>query len=195
MNGGLLTGGVTAVAIGASAGGVEALSVLLPELPARLHPPVFVVLHLPPHRPSLLVDIMSPRMAVPVKEAEDKEPIAPGTVYFAAPDYHLLVSEGPSIALSSDEPVNFSRPSIDVLFESAADVYGSGLLAIVLTGASSDGADGLQAVARAGGRIVVQDPRDARVPTMTEAAIERARVDAILPLNDIAALLHALDHD
>jgi two-component system, chemotaxis family, protein-glutamate methylesterase/glutaminase len=186
---------IGAVVIGTSAGGVEALSVLLPALPAALRAPVFVVLHLPRERPSLLVQIFSRRCARPVREAEDKEPVEEGTVYFAAPDYHLLIEEGPRLALSIDEPVHFSRPSIDVLFESAADLFGRRLLGIILTGASEDGARGLEAVHRAGGVTVVQQPETAQVPLMTEAAIRRSPVDLILPLEEIAALLRTLDQD
>lgn len=183
-----------AVVLGTSAGGVEALSVLLPALPARLRPPVFVVLHMPRDRPSLLVEILEPKCAVPVVEAEDKMPVTPGTVYVAPPDYHLLVEAGPALALSADEPVNFSRPSIDVLFESAADVFGSGLLGIILTGASRDGASGLAAIRAAGGTTIVQEPQDAQVPFMTEAAIREGAVDVVLPLDGIAALLRTLEH-
>ena len=112
---------VEALVIGASAGGVEALLTLLPALPATFPAAVFVVLHLPRERPSLLVDIFRPKCALPVAEAQDKEPVRPGHIYFAPPDYHLLVEKGGEMSLSDDELVNFSRPSIDVLFESAAD--------------------------------------------------------------------------
>lgn len=181
-----------AVVIGASAGGVEALSVLLPALPADGQAAVFVVLHLPRERPSLLVDVFGGKCAAPVREAQDKEPVEPGAVYFAPPDYHLLVDEGPRTALSADELVNFSRPSVDVLFESAADAYGGRLLGIVLTGASHDGARGLSAVARAGGRTVVQRPDTAEVPSMPESALARTPSAAALALEEIAALLAAL---
>jgi two-component system, chemotaxis family, protein-glutamate methylesterase/glutaminase len=180
------------VVVGASAGGVEALSRLLPALPARCPASVFVVLHLPRERPSLLVEVFQPHCVLPVREAQDKEPAAPGTVYVAPPDYHLLVDEGPQIALSTDELVHFSRPSIDVLFESAADVYGARLLGIVLTGSSPDGAEGLAAVQRAGGGAVVQRPDSARVPTMVEAALERTPSAASLTLDEIADLLRRL---
>jgi two-component system chemotaxis response regulator CheB len=180
------------VVIGTSAGGVDALSLLLPALPADGQAAVFVVIHLPRERPSLLVDIFGGKCAAPVREAQDKEPIEPGTVYFAPPDYHLLVDEGPRTALSADELVNFSRPSVDVLFESAADAYGPRLLGIVLTGASHDGAAGLAAVARAGGRAVVQRPGTAQVPIMVEAALSRTPSAAVLSLQEIAGLLAAL---
>ncbi len=182
-----------AIVIGTSAGGVEALSVLLPSLPVGLRAAVLIVLHLPRERPSLLVDIFTPKCRLPVREAEDKQPIEPGVVYFAPPDYHLLVDSGPRVALSADEPVNFSRPSIDVLFESAADIYGARLIGIILTGASHDGALGLEAVRRAGGVTIVQQPESAQVPTMAEAALKRGPVDRVLSLEEIAEWLRALD--
>jgi two-component system chemotaxis response regulator CheB len=181
-----------AVVIGTSAGGVDALGLLLPALPADGQAAVFVVIHLTRERPSRLVDLFAGRCAAPVREATDKEPVVPGTVYFAPPDYHLLVDAGPQVALSADELVNFSRPSVDVLFESAADLYGAQLLGIVLTGASHDGASGLAAVARAGGRAMVQRPDTAQVPIMAEAALLRTPSAAALPLEEIADLLAAL---
>jgi two-component system chemotaxis response regulator CheB len=184
---------VDAIVIGASSGGVEALSVLLPSLPARLRLPVFVVLHLPPDRPSRLADIFSRKCAVPVREAEDKQPVEAGTVYFAPPDYHLLLDVGPTLALSTDEAVNFSRPSIDVLFESARDIYGHRLLAMLLTGASHDGAAGIYAIRRAGGCAVVQRPDTAQAPLMPESALKRGPVDFVLTLEEIAALLQTFD--
>ena len=183
---------IDAVVIGTSAGGVEALSVVLPALPAGLRAPVFAVLHLPRERPSLLVDIFGPKCAVPVREAVDKEPIAAGTVYFAPPDYHLLIDEGPTIALSDDEPVHHSRPSVDVLFESAADAFGPGVLAILLTGGNEDGASGVAAVRAAGGIVVVQDPAEAYAPTMVEAALARGPVHYRLNLQEIAEMLGGL---
>jgi two-component system, chemotaxis family, protein-glutamate methylesterase/glutaminase len=180
------------VVIGTSAGGVDALSLLLPALPADGQAAVFVVIHLPRERPSRLVDIFGAKCPAPVREAQDKEPVEPGTVYFAPPDYHLLVDEGPRTALSVDELVNFSRPSVDVLFESAADAYGPRLLGIVLTGASHDGALGLAAVAHAGGRAVVQRPDTAQAPIMAEAALARTPSAAVLTLPEIAELLSAL---
>jgi two-component system chemotaxis response regulator CheB len=188
-----LSGRVDAVVIGTSAGGVDALLKILPGLPAQLAVPVLIVIHLPRERDSLLPQVFQPRCARPVREAEDKEAIAPGTVYFAPPDYHLLVDEGPQLALSSDPLVNFSRPSIDVLFESAADAFGARLAAVLLTGASQDGAAGLEAVHRAGGITVVQDPADAQVPVMVESALRRTAANFVLPLTHIERLLATLD--
>ncbi|WP_404932789.1 chemotaxis protein CheB [Piscinibacter sp. HJYY11] len=183
---------IQAVVIGGSAGGVDALAVLLPALPADLQVPVIVVLHLPREKPSLLVEIFARQCALPVSEACDKAPIEPGTLYFAPADYHLLVDEGPSFALSVDEPVHFSRPSIDVLFESAADVYGEHLLAVVLTGASQDGAAGLAAVHRAGGLTAVQQPSEAPSPYMPESALRASPAAQVLPLTGIAELIAKL---
>ena len=188
-----LKGRVDAVVIGASAGGIEALLVILPVLSARLAAPVFVVVHLPRDGRSLLIPLFGPHCAAPVVEAEDKMPVAPGTIYFAPPDYHLLIDRGPSLALSADDPVNWSRPSIDVLFESAVDVYGPRLAGVILTGANQDGAAGLAAVHRAGGISIVQNPEHAVVSIMPAAALGRVAADYILPLDGIASLLRTLD--
>ena len=187
-----LKGRIEAIVIGASAGGVEALGLILPSLPAKFRPAVLIVLHLPRERPSLLVDIYEKRCALPVREADDKEPIEPGTIYFAPPDYHMLVERNRQIALSTEEPVHFSRPSVDVLFESAADAFGSRLLGVILTGANEDGAAGLHAIHRAGGVTVVQQPDSAKVPLMVVSALQRNPADFVLSLPEIAELLKGL---
>jgi two-component system, chemotaxis family, protein-glutamate methylesterase/glutaminase len=184
---------IDGIVIGTSAGGVEALAVLLPALRPATDVSVFIVLHLPRDRPSLLVEIFQPKCAMRVLEAQDKEPVEPGTIYFAPPDYHLLVDRGPQLMLSADDPVNFSRPSIDVLFESAADVFGERLLGIILTGANDDGARGLEAVRRAGGWTIVQQPETAQASLMTEAALKRGPVDGVLSLAQIARVLGTLN--
>lgn len=178
-----------AVAAGASAGAVEALGGLLPLLPADFPLPIFVVVHLPPDHRSMLAEIFQAKCKLAVREAEDKEPIHPGTVYFAPPDYHLLVESDGRLSLSSEEPVMFSRPSVDVLFESAADAYGPGLTAVVLTGANSDGALGAKAVAAAGGRVLVQLPDLAYARAMPEAALKACPGALALSLEAIAAHL------
>jgi len=183
---------IDAVVMGASAGGIQALSVLLPALPASLRAPVFIVLHIPRDRPSLLTDIFSRKCAVPVREAEDKEPVVPGTVYFAPANYHLLVDQGPQLALSADDPVYHSRPSIDVLFESAADVYADRLLGVILTGANEDGASGLAAVHDQGGVTVVEHPETSFSPQMALAALKMRPADLVLPLPQIGLLLGML---
>ena len=178
-----------AIVIGASAGALEALSSLLPGLPADYRLPILVVVHLPPDKTSLLAELLRVRCAIRVREAEDKEPIESGVIYFAPPDYHLLVEQDKRLSLSDDEPVLFSRPSIDVLFESAADAYGDGLIGVVLTGANSDGANGLKAVVEAGGVAVVQSPGSAYAVAMPEAAIAACPEARVLPVNEIAAYL------
>jgi two-component system chemotaxis response regulator CheB len=180
---------IDAVVVGASAGGVEALMSLLPALPIDFPVPVLVVLHLPRQTPSSLIEIFTPKCRIAVAEAEDKTPVRGGTVFFAPPDYHLLVDRGPTLALSTDELVNYSRPSIDVLFESAADCYGERLAGIILTGANGDGAAGLAAVGQAGGVTIVQQPAGAYASAMPAAAIARAHPEHVLPLIDIAGLL------
>lgn len=188
----LLRDRIDAVVVGGSAGSVEVLSELLPHLPASCRVPVLIVLHLPRNAPSLLEKIFAPRCVLPVREAEDKEPVRPGTVYFAPTDYHLLVDVGPSLALSVDEPVLYSRPAIDVLFESAAEQYGSRLMGILLTGASQDGARGLEAIRRSGGVTVVQEPASALYPVMPAAALARGEVDEVLAPEQLGALLQSL---
>lgn len=177
------------VVIGASAGALEALSAILPALPAGFRLPVIVVVHLPPDKRSILAELFQAKCWIPVREAEDKEPISGGTVYFAPPDYHLLVEGGKSLALSRDEPVLFSRPSIDVLFETAADAYGSAVIAIVLTGANQDGARGMQSIVAAGGIALVQDPIGAFSAAMPEAALKLSPKARVMPLDAIAAYL------
>lgn len=187
---------IEAVVIGASAGGVEALLEILPALRADVAPPTMVVLHIPRERPSLLAQIFDARCALPVVEAQDKDPLQPATIYFAAPDYHLLVDgsdAAPLLAMSNDEAVNFSRPAIDVLFESAADRFGPRLLGIVLTGGNQDGAAGLQAIRAAGGMTMVQDPQQAQAPYMPEQAIAAGPIDYVLTLAQIAEVLAGLN--
>ena len=178
-----------AIVIGASAGALEALSALLPGLPADYPLPIVIVVHIPADKKSLLADLFRQRCRVDVREAEDKEPIKAGTVYFAPPDYHLLVEADKTLSLSADEPVLFSRPSIDVLFETAADAYGEGLIGVILTGANSDGAMGLKAISGAGGVAVIESPEGAYAAAMPQAAIAACKDAQILPLNEIAAYL------
>jgi two-component system chemotaxis response regulator CheB len=158
-----------AVVIGASAGAVQALSTILPRLPIDYPVPVLIVVHVP-EGPSGLHTLFASKSAIAFREPEDKEPIVPATVYLAPPGYHMLVELNRNIALSTDEPVLFSRPSIDVLFESAADSYGPGLTGIILTGANEDGARGAAAIHRAGGTVLVEDPATAYAPAMPTAA-------------------------
>jgi two-component system chemotaxis response regulator CheB len=182
-----------AIIIGASAGALEALSIILPALRADYKLPLLIVVHVPPDKRSVLAELFQAKCAIEVREAEDKEPIQGGTAYFAPPDYHLLVEKNKSLSLSDDEPVLYSRPSLDVLFESAADAYGPGLTAIVLTGANQDGAKGLRAVAEAGGTAIVQSPQGAYATAMPEAAIAECPSARVMLLKEIAAYLQDLE--
>lgn len=185
MTGNDLSHQFRAVVIGASAGGIQALRVLLESLPKGFKPSVFVVQHIRPDCPSMLPELFGNVCVLPVLEAEDKQPIRPGTVIFAPPDYHLLVESRETLALSIDEPVKFSRPSIDVLFESAAAVFERELLAILLTGASADGSRGMALVRQLGGKAWVQCPSEAIASTMPESALALAGADAILRLQEM----------
>ena len=185
---------VEAVVIGASAGGVEALLTIFSELKPGFRLPIIVVLHLPDERRSQLAEVFARRVALPVREAQDKQPIVPGTLYFAAPGYHVSVEHDLSLSLSQEEPVHYSRPAIDYLFESAADVYQQRLAAILLTGANQDGARGLSQVKQSGGLTIIQDPDEAQVATMPRAALELFQPDCILPLSGIGRLLVELEH-
>ncbi|EKT4458953.1 chemotaxis protein CheB [Pseudomonas putida] len=186
--------GVRAVVIGASAGGVAALFQVLGTLPSAFAIPVLCVLHLPDDRQSQLAGVMQRRLHRPVCEARDKERIRSGQIYVAGPGYHLSVERDLTLSLSQEEPVHFSRPAIDFLFISAADAYGDGLLGVLLTGANEDGARGLAYIKNNGGRTIVQDPRDAQVALMPEAALALHQPDHILTLSGIGQLLATLEY-
>ncbi len=180
------------IAIGASAGAVDALAAILPALPAQFPYPILVVVHIREDRDSMLVELFRRQCALDIREAEDKLPLEDGVVYFAPPDYHLLVEADGWLALSVDEPVNFSRPSIDVLFESAAQAFGDRLVGVVLTGANQDGAHGLRSIIDAGGRAIVQDPSSAYAATMPQAAIAACPEAQPMSLEQIATYLRDL---
>ena len=184
---------VEAIVIGASAGGVEALLNLLGPLRAGFVLPIIVVLHLPDERRSHLVEVFARRVSMPVLEASDKTPVEAGTLYFAAPGYHLSVEHDRSFSLSQEDRVHHSRPAIDYLFESAADAYGPSLAAVLLTGANRDGASGLAQVKQRGGLTIVQDPQEAQVATMPQAALDIHQPDHILPIRGIGRLLVELE--
>lgn len=181
-----------AVVIGVSAGGLGALETILPALDASFSMPVLVVQHLSPGHDSYLATHLDARCALAVKEAEDKEPLRPGTVYIAPPNYHLMVEASRTLALSVEERVNFSRPSVDVLFDTAAEVFCDKLVGVILTGANSDGAKGLAKIKQFGGLTLVQDPGTAVADAMPNAAIQALCVDHVLPLEQIGPFLQAL---
>jgi two-component system chemotaxis response regulator CheB len=161
------------------------------ELPQSLSCPVVIVIHLPPHS-SGLAELLAFDTLLAVKQAEDKEPMAAGTIYIAPPGYHLLIESPGAFALSVDPPVHFSRPSIDVLFETAADVCGASLIGILLSGASEDGAAGLQEIHAAGGTTIVQSPLSAEVAIMPAAALALFEPTHVWSPNDMTSGLTQL---
>jgi two-component system, chemotaxis family, protein-glutamate methylesterase/glutaminase len=179
------------VVIGASHGGVAALETLLPGLSPALGAPVCVVQHRSRGEDTGLCEFLRGHSRLPVVEPNDKDEVVGGRVYLAPRDYHLLVERG-RFALSVDAPVTFARPSIDVLFESAADAYGAACVGVVLTGANRDGARGLARIKARGGYAVVQDPREAASRVMPEAALAAAKADRVAPLAEIAPLINGL---
>lgn len=180
-----------AVVIGGSAGSLEVLRPVVRELPLELSCPVVIVIHLPSHS-SGLAELLGTDTSLPVKQVEDKEPISAGTIYIAPPSYHLLIESHGAFALSVDPPVHFSRPSIDVLFETACDVYGAKLIGVLLSGASEDGAAGLQEIHAAGGTTIVQSPLSAEVAIMPAAALALFEPTYVWSPNDIASGLTKL---
>lgn len=176
------------IAIGCSLGGMHALQQILGSLPASFPVPIAVVQHRYRTSNETLPQYFRKLTPLTVVDAEDKQWLRPGTVYLAPANYHLLVDRG-ELNLSVDDAVTWSRPSIDVLFESAAEAYGEALVGVVLTGANDDGARGVKAIRQHGGFVVVQDPRTAEAPAMPRAAIDAARVDRVLPLDRIGPFL------
>ncbi len=177
------------VVIGASAGGLDALSRVIPGLPGDFPLPVVVVQHRRHDTDGFLAAHLDGQSRLSVKEADDKELIRAGSVYLAPANYHLLIEADGAFALSVDEPVNCCRPSIDVLFDSAADVYRDKVIGVVLTGANSDGSRGLKHIKQRGGLAVVQDPASAEATCMPCEAIKATAVDRVLPVDRIAPFL------
>lgn len=184
-----------AIVIGVSAGGLRALIELFKNLPSDYPLPMIVTQHLYPMEDSCLADILNRITSLNVLEAGDKEEVKPGKIYLAPPNYHLLVERNETFSLSSDEKVNYSRPSIDVMFESAAYVWGDLLVGIILTGANNDGAKGIKIIKEFGGLTIAQDPEKAEYPAMPLFAINTGAVDKILNLNEINAFLIDLGKD
>ncbi|HYE36423.1 chemotaxis protein CheB [Methylocaldum sp.] len=174
-----------AIVVGGSAGAFDAFSTLFADLPGEFTIPIVIVLHLPRRKPSALAEALATQIGRPVQEPLDKEPMARSMIYVAPADYHLLIDRGLAFALSVDEPVNFSQPSIDILFESAADALGARLIGILLSGANADGAQGLKAIEDAGGLAIIQAPEDASSPAMPNAAIALCKHARVLPARDI----------
>ncbi|CAA7614411.1 chemotaxis protein CheB [Magnetospirillum sp. SS-4] len=183
---------IAAVGIGCSAGGLDALRHILPGLPAGLPVPVVVVAHMGPSPDNPVLEAIGRHSGLPVVEAKERGKAVAGFVHVCPPDYHLLVEADHGFALSVDPKVNNSRPSIDVFLCAAAESWGSGLLAVLLTGASGDGAAGMAAVKAAGGLCIVQDPAGAHAPTMPRSAIDAGGADWVAPLDEIAGLIVSL---
>ncbi|HUR39870.1 MAG TPA: chemotaxis protein CheB [Verrucomicrobiae bacterium] len=175
--------------VGVSAGGVDLLMDLLPALPADFPVPIAVVLHSGPGTTTELAFMLDRAGEITVREAEDKAPLERGRVYLAPGGYHLLVERDLTCSLSVDPPVRFARPAVDVLFDSAAAAFRDRVLAVVLSGASDDGANGARSIKEAGGMVIVQDPATAAATDMPRAAIERAAPDDIFTPAELPALL------
>lgn len=184
-----------AIVIGSSTGGFYALKHIISTLPEGFALPILIVQHISANSDNFMAKYLHGLAKVIVKEADEKEPILPGTVYIAPPNYHLLVEEDFSISLSTEQKRNYARPSVDVLFETAAAAYENHLIGVVLTGANHDGALGLLAVKKAGGLTIVQDPKQSEAYVMPQSAIEKANPDFILSLDDIAKKLIELDKE
>lgn len=178
-----------AVVAGVSTGGVEALKLVLGALPADFPLPVMIVAHISPEADNGLALLLNDLCAIRVKEADELEKAEAGTVYIAPPNYHLQMERDGSLSLSVDPPVRFARPSVDVLFESAADAFGPALIGVVMTGAGSDGSNGLKRIKESGGVTVVQDPDNAIADPMPRSAVETVAPAHVVPLDRIAPLL------
>lgn len=183
---------VRAIVIGGSAGSMAPLEAMLRGLPESFPIPILIVRHLHATDCGSLARRLRRVCSLPVSEAIDKQPIEPGHVYTAPANYHMLAERDETIALSIDPKVHWARPSIDVLFESAAAVWGAGLAAVILSGASSDGTDGLGAVKAAGGIAVAQDPQTSEMKIMTQTPVEAGVVDSVLSPDHLAAWIQIL---
>jgi two-component system chemotaxis response regulator CheB len=176
------------IVIGASLGGLRAVATMLRDIPRTFPLSLAVVLHRHKESDGMLLELLQRDSPLPASEPLDKEPMLPGRIYLGPADYHLLV-EPTHFCLSVDEPVRYARPSIDVLFESAADAFGPKVIGIILTGANSDGAQGAARIKARGGRVIVQDPATCEALQMPQAALAGMDADYILPLEKIAPLL------
>ncbi|QOW08968.1 chemotaxis protein CheB [Kaistella flava (ex Peng et al. 2021)] len=181
-----------ALVIGGSAGSLDVLLKVLPDLNPLLPFPIIIVLHRKPGKESLLTDLLSSKTKLKVNELEEKEEMKASTIYIAPPNYHLLIENNKTFSLDASEKVNFSRPSIDVTFESAAQVFGENLVCLLLSGANSDGTVGLQKVKENGGLAIIQNPASAIVPFMPEYAMDHVAIDAILDLEEMANYINQL---
>ena len=178
-----------AIVIGTSAGGLYALKAILEKLPADFPLPVITVQHRAKNERDLLEEILQNSCYLRIKQADEKERIEPGTVYFAPADYHLLIEKDRTFSLSVEEHNNYSRPSIDILFETAAEAYREKLIGIILTGANHDGANGIKKISEYEGLTIAQNPATAQYPVMPQAAVNTKKIKYILELDTIAGFL------
>jgi len=183
-----------AIVIGVSSGGMHAMKVMFSLLPKNFNTPVIIVQHMGASSDNQLINILNEKSNLSIKEADEKEKIENGKVYIAAPNYHLMIERDKTFSLTVDEPVNYARPSIDVLFESAADAYKDKLIGVILTGSSSDGTAGLKKIKENGGLTIAQDPKTAESAYMPATAIAVVQVDFILSLEEIIKLLIKIDN-
>ena len=182
-----------AIVIGVSSGGMNAMKVMFSLLPKNFSIPIIIVQHISAHSDSQWIELLNEKSNLNIKEADEKEKIEKGNVYIAPSNYHLLIGNDETFSLTIDERVNYARPSIDVLFESAADVYASKLIGVVLTGSNNDGTKGLKRIQECGGLTIVQDPKTAESAYMPASAIASIKPDYILALEDIIQLLIKID--
>lgn len=185
---------IETLVIGTSAGGISALMRILGKLPARLQLAIVIVLHMPDTHDSRLVEVFQHHATMEVRMAEDKARVNPGKIYFAWPGYHLSIERERYFSLSCEEPVHYSRPSIDLLMTSAADAYGASLAGILLTGANQDGAEGMAYIHQRGGLTIIQNPSEAEIAIMPLAALKLFTPDFILPLAQIERLILKLEN-
>lgn len=181
-----------AIIIGGSAGSLDVLIKVLPLLDSTISFPIIIVVHRKPGSDNMLTDLLSTKTNLRVKEIEEKENILPGIIYLAPSDYHLLIEKNNTFSLDSSEKVNYSRPSIDVTFQSAAEVYKDKLVCFLLSGSNADGVDGLKKVKEAGGKVIIQDPQSAAVSYMPAQAILNVKVDEVLQIEEIADYINKL---
>jgi len=187
-----ITSSVRLIVIGGSAGSLDVILKLIPALHTRLPVAIIIVTHRKPSNDEILVELLNARSEWPVKEAEEKESVEPHIIYIAPTDYHLLLEKDHTFSLDVSEKVNYSRPSIDITFESAAEVYGPALLGILLSGANADGVDGMKSIKSHGGFCLVQDPDSAEVDYMPRQAIQQVNVDMVLPADQLAGYINSL---
>ena len=180
------------IVIGGSAGSLEVLLKILPFLKEKINFTIIIVLHRKPGADAILTELLTVRTIIPVREAEEKEVIKKGVIYLAPSDYHLLIEKAGTFSLDHSEKINYSRPSIDVTFESAAEVYKDKVVGILLSGANADGVAGLKRIKKMGGRVLIQDPDTAKVPYMPGQAKLYVNYDAILDQDKMAAWINNL---